>query len=110
MMRLLSIGLLTTTFRRYTLNILHSVEEIAKKKGISMAQVALAWVMAQDPVAAPIVGTTKLENLHDIISEPSILYRRSHSQMATESVDVKLDEDEIKYLGEKYVSRSILGH
>ena len=33
-----------------------------------MAQVAIAWTLAKDAVTAPIVGTTKLQNLVDIIS------------------------------------------
>lgn len=45
----------------------HRVEEIAKKRGISMAQVAVAWCLSKEGVTAPIVGTTKLENLQDII-------------------------------------------
>ncbi len=44
-----------------------SVEEIAKKRGISMAQVAIAWSLAKDGVTAPIIGTTSLNNLKDII-------------------------------------------
>ena len=44
-----------------------SVEELAKKKDASMAQISIAWLLQQDPVAAPIVGTTSLENLYDII-------------------------------------------
>lgn len=48
--------------------VLHSVEEVAKRKEISMTQVALAWLMTKDPVAAPIVGTTSLEHLDDMIS------------------------------------------
>lgn len=43
------------------------VEEIAKKKGISMAQVSVAWCLAKEGVTAPIVGTTKLDNLKDIL-------------------------------------------
>ncbi len=46
---------------------LRRVEEIAKKRGINMAQVAVAWTLAKDAVTAPIVGSTKLQNLEDII-------------------------------------------
>ncbi|KIM19854.1 hypothetical protein M408DRAFT_30860 [Serendipita vermifera MAFF 305830] len=59
-----------------------------------MSQIALAWLMTKDPVAAPIVGTTKLENLLDVIK----------------SVEVKLDAEEIKYLEETYTSKPIVGH
>ena len=44
-----------------------SVEELAKKKGATMAQIALAWELAKDGVTAPIVGTTNLQNLKEII-------------------------------------------
>lgn len=43
------------------------VQELAKRTSHTMAQIALAWVMAKDPVAAPIVGTTSLKNLEDLI-------------------------------------------
>lgn len=43
------------------------VEEIAKKRGVSMAQIAIAWVLSKPYVSAPIVGTTSLDNLKDII-------------------------------------------
>ena len=32
-----------------------------------MAQVALAWILSKDGVSAPIVGTTNLDNLKDIL-------------------------------------------
>lgn len=44
-----------------------AVEALAGKRGVSMAQVALAWALAKDGVSAPIVGTTSLENLRDLI-------------------------------------------
>lgn len=45
------------------------VEEVAKKRGISMAQVACAWVLTKDPVAAPVVGSTSLKNLEELVGE-----------------------------------------
>ncbi|PVG01040.1 Aldo/keto reductase [Serendipita vermifera] len=70
------------------------VEEIAKKKGVSMSQIALAWLLTKDPVAAPIVGTTKMEHLTDMIK----------------AVNVSLTPDEIQYLEESYVPQRIAGH
>jgi len=70
------------------------VEEIAKKKGISMAQVAIAWALSKPGVTAPIVGTTSLDNLKDIIA----------------GADVTLSEEEIKYLEEPYQPQAIIGH
>lgn len=43
------------------------VEAIAKAWGVKMAQVALAWVLQKQPVAAPIVGATKLDHLTDAV-------------------------------------------
>jgi len=74
--------------------IINRVEEIAKKKGISMAQVAIAWILSKEGVTAPIVGTTSLDNLKDILA----------------GVHVTLTEEEIKYLEEPYEPQPILGH
>ncbi|KII84306.1 hypothetical protein PLICRDRAFT_179559 [Plicaturopsis crispa FD-325 SS-3] len=70
------------------------VEEIAKKKGVSMAQISIAWSMQKDGITAPIVGTTSLANLEDIIG----------------AVNVHLSEDEVKYLEELYEPQAVLGH
>jgi aryl-alcohol dehydrogenase-like predicted oxidoreductase len=43
------------------------VEEISKKRGISMAQVAIAWSLGNEGVTAPIVGVTSMKNLEDLI-------------------------------------------
>ncbi|TFK34297.1 NADP-dependent oxidoreductase domain-containing protein [Crucibulum laeve] len=77
-----------------TEEIVNRVEKIAKEKGISMAQVALAWVMSRDGVTAPIVGTTSLENLYDLLS----------------GIHVTLTEDEIKQLDEPYLPQNIIGN
>ncbi|PFH46661.1 hypothetical protein AMATHDRAFT_69408 [Amanita thiersii Skay4041] len=77
-----------------TAAIVNRVEELAKKKGISMAQVSLAWIMAKPGVTAPIVGTSSLENLSDLIK----------------SVNVKLTAEEMQFLEEPYVAREIMGH
>ncbi|KAJ6488861.1 Aldo/keto reductase [Mycena sanguinolenta] len=70
------------------------VEEIAKKRGVSMAQISVAWILAQDAVSAPIVGSTSLANLADIVG----------------AINVKLTEEEIKYLAEPYQPLPVLGH
>ncbi|KAI5479807.1 aryl-alcohol dehydrogenase [Pseudohyphozyma bogoriensis] len=70
------------------------VEEISKARGLSMAQVALAWVLAQPAITAPIVGTTKLESLKELV----------------QATHVKLTEDEIKAIAEPYRPRPTMGH
>ncbi|CAE6476209.1 unnamed protein product [Rhizoctonia solani] len=70
------------------------VENIAKARGISMAQVAVAWSLSRDGVSAPIIGTTNLKNLEDIIA----------------AVHIKLSDEEIKQLEEPYVPQPVVGH
>ncbi|KAI0761510.1 Aldo/keto reductase [Trametes elegans] len=77
-----------------TVNIINRVEELAKKKQASMAQIALAWAMSKPGVTAPIIGTTNLSNLEDILG----------------ALDVKLSEEEVKYLEEPYQPMAITGH
>ncbi|GBE82930.1 hypothetical protein SCP_0413170 [Sparassis crispa] len=48
---------------------INRVEELARK-GIDIAQVAIAWSLSKPGVTAPIVGTTCLDNLKDIIDTP----------------------------------------
>ncbi|KAI0338561.1 aryl-alcohol dehydrogenase [Trametopsis cervina] len=77
-----------------TQDIVNRVEELAGKKGVSMAQIATAWVLSKEGVSAPIVGTTNLDNLKDII----------------DAIDLKLTAEEIKYLEEPYQPVQIVGH
>ncbi|MDT7742784.1 MAG: 1-deoxyxylulose-5-phosphate synthase [Actinomycetota bacterium] len=75
-------------------HIVEKVAEIADKRGVSRAQVALAWVMANPVVDSPIIGATKLEHLNDAVA----------------AVDLQLDEHELTELGETYAPRGIAGH
>jgi aryl-alcohol dehydrogenase-like predicted oxidoreductase len=75
-------------------HIVEKVAEIADKRGVSRAQVALAWVLANPVVDAPIIGATKLEHLNDAVA----------------AVDLQLDEHELTELGETYAPRGIAGH
>ncbi|KAJ6510876.1 NADP-dependent oxidoreductase domain-containing protein [Mycena sanguinolenta] len=74
--------------------IVKRVEEISKKRSISMAQVSVAWAISKEGVSAPIVGSTTLANLTDAIA----------------AVHIKLTEEEIKYLEEPYLPMAVLGH
>jgi aryl-alcohol dehydrogenase (NADP+) len=63
------------------------VAEIAKERGVKMAQVALAWVLHKQPVTAPIVGVTRLEQLADAVA----------------AVEVKLSAEDVSRLEAPYV-------
>ncbi|KAJ7261766.1 Aldo/keto reductase [Mycena haematopus] len=80
-----------TIVRRHAFRL---IEEISKKRGISMAQVSVAWALSKEGVSAPIVGSTSLANLTDAIA----------------AVHIKLTEDEIKSLEEPYLPSAVLGH
>jgi len=77
-----------------TEEIIKRVEQVANKKKISMAQVAIAWSLAKEGVSASIVGTTSLRNLEDIIA----------------GIHVVLDAEEIKLLEEPYKPTAVIGH
>jgi len=70
------------------------VTEIAQKRGVPNAQVALAWLMQRPGVTAPIVGASKPHHLDDAVAAASL----------------KLDEEEMKALSEPYKPHRVLGH
>jgi aryl-alcohol dehydrogenase (NADP+) len=70
------------------------VTEIAKKRGASNAQVALAWLLSKKAVVAPIIGASRPAQLTDALG----------------ALSVKLDADEINALEEPYQPHPILGH
>jgi aryl-alcohol dehydrogenase-like predicted oxidoreductase len=73
--------------------VIAEVDKIAKARNLPHAQIALAWLMHKDPVAAPIVGATKME----------------HLETAVAAVDVQLSKDEMKALEAPYVPHAVAG-
>ena len=71
--------------------IIERVMEIAEKKGVSMTEVSLAWLLTK--VTSPVVGATK----------------RSHVDGAVKAVDLVLSEEEIDCLEELYVPHALAG-
>jgi aryl-alcohol dehydrogenase-like predicted oxidoreductase len=69
------------------------LEEVAKQRGISMAQLALAWMLAKPYVTSPIIGATKPGHLEDAIA----------------ALSVKLAPEEIAELETAYVPHPVLG-
>jgi aryl-alcohol dehydrogenase-like predicted oxidoreductase len=70
------------------------VSEIAAKRGVPNAQVALAWLLAQPGITAPIVGASKAQHLEDAVA----------------ALEVKLDATELAALSEPYRPHPVLGH
>jgi aryl-alcohol dehydrogenase (NADP+) len=74
--------------------VVERVAAVAERRGVPRAQVALAWLMAQPAVTAPIVGVTKPQHLSDAVA----------------AVDLELSADEVEQLGADYVPHAIAGH
>ncbi len=71
--------------------VIDAVEAIATAREISMAKVALAWLLSREGVTAPIIGATKLTHLEDAIA----------------ALDVDLTPDEIDRLESGYTPRAV---
>ncbi len=67
------------------------VAELAKKRGVPRAQIALAWLLDKEPITAPIIGATKISHLEDGLG----------------ALDVKLTPEEISLLEEPYVPHAV---
>lgn len=60
------------------------IKAVAERKGVTPAQVALAWLLAQKPWIAPIPGTTKLHRVEENLG----------------AVKFKLTENDLEQIGE----------
>lgn len=74
--------------------VINAVEKLAAARGVSMAQIALAWVLNKQGVSAPIVGASKIGQLDDAIS----------------ALQIDLTDDEIAELEKEYVPHVVTGH
>ncbi len=81
-------------FRDEDFTVADRAAEVAKKRGVTASQIALAWVLSKSYITAPIVGSTKMEHLGQSIA----------------ALDIKLTEEEIKQLEEPYKPHPVLGH
>ncbi len=62
----------TPEARRANLAVVERVGLIAARKGVTRAQIALAWVLAQKPWMVPIPGTTKLHRLEENVGAADV--------------------------------------
>ncbi len=67
---------------------------IAGNRGVSNTQIALAWILHQPGISAPIIGASRMNHLDEAIA----------------ALDITLDADELKALGEPYRPHPVLGH
>ncbi len=75
-------------------DVVDAVQKVATARGVAMAEVALAWLIARPGVAAPIVGATRLE----------------HLEAALRALTLKLTPDETAALEAPYRPHTVKGH
>ena len=73
--------------------VVDQVEQVARQKGISQSQVALAWVLHHPLVNAPIIGASKPHHLEDAVA----------------ALDVKLSDEDVRQLETPYQPHPVLG-
>ena len=72
---------------------LKRVSELSKKKGCTPSELAIAWLLHKPGVVAPVVGVTKIETVESNVR----------------ALDITLTPEEVKYLDEKYITKSVFG-
>ncbi|GAA0492904.1 aldo/keto reductase [Streptomyces olivaceiscleroticus] len=83
-----------TLYQEGDREIVETVGAIAAERGVPRAQVALAWLLHQEPVTAPIVGASKAGHLDDALA----------------ALELRLTADEIERLEGPYTARPVSGH
>jgi aryl-alcohol dehydrogenase-like predicted oxidoreductase len=78
--------------------LLDAIEVVAKRKGATLAQIALAWLLARKPWIVPIPGTRRLDRLDENLGATSV--RLSPAEVS----ELTAISDAIKVQGERYPS------
>ncbi|NGY84994.1 aldo/keto reductase [Bacillus megaterium] len=73
--------------------VVERVAELAEKRGVPRAQIALAWVLQKEPITSPIIGATKMSHLEDAVG----------------ALSISLKPEEIEFIEEPYVPHPVLG-
>ncbi len=81
-------------FSESDFSIVERVQDIAEKRGVTNAQIALAWMLSKPHITAPIIGASKMAHLEEAIA----------------ALDIVLSQDEVSSLEEAYQPHPILGH
>jgi aryl-alcohol dehydrogenase-like predicted oxidoreductase len=81
-------------YRDSDFHVVERVSELAKRRGVANMQIALAWILQQPGVTAPIIGASKLPHLEE----------------AAGAVGLRLEKEELEALAEPYEPHPVLGH
>jgi len=74
--------------------VVRKVSEIAARRGVSNAQIALAWILHQPGITAPVIGASRM----------------SHLEEAVAALGIRLDSGELEALQKPYQPHNFLGH
>jgi len=80
-------------FKETDFQVVDRVVEVAKKRGVEPAQIALAWMLHKDAITAPIIGASKM----------------NHLEGAVAALEIKLSTEEMAFLEELYLPHPVLG-
>jgi aryl-alcohol dehydrogenase (NADP+) len=83
-----------TLYRDEDRAIVDAVARVAERRGVSRAQVALAWLLHQPVVTSPVVGVTQAQHLTDAVA----------------AVDLTLSAEDLEELSAGYVPHEVAGH
>jgi aryl-alcohol dehydrogenase (NADP+) len=75
-------------------DVVERVIKIANQRGVTASQIALAWLLHQPGVTAPIIGASQMEHLEQDVA----------------ALDIRLSRDELEFLEEPYQPHPVLGH
>jgi len=81
-------------FQETDFEVVSRVVELARQRDASPAQIALAWLLHQEGVTAPIIGASKM----------------SHLEEAVKALEIELSAEDCRYLEERYQPHPVLGH
>lgn len=79
-------------YRSEDFTVADRVAEVARGRGVSSSQVALAWILAKPGITAPIIGASKMFQLEE----------------AAAAAEIKLTEEELQQIEEPYVPHRVL--
>lgn len=84
----------TLYYRDADFQIVERVEEVAQQRGVSPAQIALAWILHKPGITSPIIGASKMYQLEEALA----------------ALEISLTPEEMTILEELYQPHPVLGH
>ena len=84
----------TLYYRDADFQIVERVEEVAQQRGVSPAQIALAWILHKPGITSPIIGASKMYQLEEALA----------------ALEISFTPEEMTILEEQYQPHPVLGH